>query len=167
MARLARLVIPGLPHHVTQRGNRRQQTFFCEEDYAADQLPPEVAGLLVARALRFLRHGRAIPAGNDCRLARLLEQCNPRGGTPGFAGARAYWPFLGKCDVCRTPGANHRPNPPSRNTWTPVQITQTTIIGSCPRNPPRLDCPPWTVAAGCGAGQNWDRKAPGKSGTDD
>lgn len=35
MARLARLVIPGLPHHVTQRGNRRQQTFFCEDDYAA------------------------------------------------------------------------------------------------------------------------------------
>jgi putative transposase len=28
-------VIPGLPHHVTQRGNRRQQTFFCDEDYTA------------------------------------------------------------------------------------------------------------------------------------
>ena len=28
MARLARLVIPGLPHHVTQRGNGRQKTFF-------------------------------------------------------------------------------------------------------------------------------------------
>jgi putative transposase len=35
MAKLARLVVPGLPHHITQRGNRRQQTFFCEEDYAA------------------------------------------------------------------------------------------------------------------------------------
>ena len=35
MARLARLVIPGMPHHVTQRGNRRQQTFFHDEDYAA------------------------------------------------------------------------------------------------------------------------------------
>ena len=34
MGRLARLVIPDLPYHVTQRGNRRQQTFFCEEDYA-------------------------------------------------------------------------------------------------------------------------------------
>lgn len=33
MARLARIVIPGLPHHVTQRGNRRQQTFFADEDY--------------------------------------------------------------------------------------------------------------------------------------
>jgi len=29
------LVVPGLPHHITQRGNRRQQTFFCQEDYAA------------------------------------------------------------------------------------------------------------------------------------
>src|SRR3974390_3182820 len=35
MARLARLVVPGLPHHITQRGNRRQQTFFNDGDYAA------------------------------------------------------------------------------------------------------------------------------------
>ena len=33
MARLARVVAPGFPHHITQRGNRRQQTFFCDEDY--------------------------------------------------------------------------------------------------------------------------------------
>ena len=33
MARLARLVIPGLPHHVTQRGNGRAQTFFGDADY--------------------------------------------------------------------------------------------------------------------------------------
>ncbi len=35
MARLARVVAAGVAHHVTQRGNRRQQTFFCDEDYAA------------------------------------------------------------------------------------------------------------------------------------
>jgi len=35
MARLARVVVPGYPHHVTQRGNRRQQTFFCTGDYRA------------------------------------------------------------------------------------------------------------------------------------
>jgi putative transposase len=34
MARLPRLVIPGIPYHVTQRGNRRQQTFFEDADYA-------------------------------------------------------------------------------------------------------------------------------------
>ena len=35
MAQIARVVAPGLPHHVTQRGNRRQQTFFCDDDYRA------------------------------------------------------------------------------------------------------------------------------------
>ncbi|WP_309622483.1 transposase [Novosphingobium sp.] len=35
MARLARFVLSGIPHHVTQRGNGRQQTFFCDADYAA------------------------------------------------------------------------------------------------------------------------------------
>src|SRR3954462_3918980 len=35
MARLARLLIPAAPHHVTQRGNRRQPVFFSDEDYAA------------------------------------------------------------------------------------------------------------------------------------
>ncbi len=35
MARLARIVIPGLPHHVTQRGNRRETVFFGDKDYAA------------------------------------------------------------------------------------------------------------------------------------
>ena len=34
MARLARVVVPGYPHPVTQRGNRRQQTFFNYDDYA-------------------------------------------------------------------------------------------------------------------------------------
>ncbi len=33
MARLARVVIPGIPHHITQRGNRRQRVFFCDDDY--------------------------------------------------------------------------------------------------------------------------------------
>ena len=35
VARIARTVAPGLPHHVTQRGNRRQQTFFTDDDYQA------------------------------------------------------------------------------------------------------------------------------------
>jgi len=33
MARISRVMAPGFPHHVTQRGNRRQQTFFKNEDY--------------------------------------------------------------------------------------------------------------------------------------
>ena len=34
MARMPRFVVPGYPHHVTQRGNRRMKTFFHNEDYA-------------------------------------------------------------------------------------------------------------------------------------
>ena len=34
MARLPRLVLPGIPHHITQRGNGRQRTFFDDDDYA-------------------------------------------------------------------------------------------------------------------------------------
>jgi putative transposase len=34
MARLARVVIPGHPHHVTQRGNGGARTFFGDDDYA-------------------------------------------------------------------------------------------------------------------------------------
>ena len=32
MSRLARMVVPGLPHHVTQRGNRREAVFFEDGD---------------------------------------------------------------------------------------------------------------------------------------
>ena len=33
MARLARIVVPGYPHHVTQRGNRREAIFFKDGDH--------------------------------------------------------------------------------------------------------------------------------------
>ncbi len=32
MPRLARTVFPGVTHHVTQRGNRRENVFFSDED---------------------------------------------------------------------------------------------------------------------------------------
>jgi len=35
MARMARAVAPGFPHHITQRGNRRQQTFQSDQDFEA------------------------------------------------------------------------------------------------------------------------------------
>ena len=34
MARIAWGVVPGFPHHVTQRGNGRQTVFFSAADYA-------------------------------------------------------------------------------------------------------------------------------------
>lgn len=33
MSCLPRIVLPGIPHHITQRGNRRDQTFFEDGDY--------------------------------------------------------------------------------------------------------------------------------------
>jgi putative transposase len=35
MPRLARIVMPDVPHHVTQRGNRRLPIFFCDDDRRA------------------------------------------------------------------------------------------------------------------------------------
>ena len=35
MARIGRIVAPGYPHHITQRGNRRMETFFADDDYQA------------------------------------------------------------------------------------------------------------------------------------
>lgn len=35
MPRFQRLVVEGFPHHVTQRGVRRQKTFFADRDYRA------------------------------------------------------------------------------------------------------------------------------------
>lgn len=32
MARMARIVIPNIPHHITQRGNRSQKVFFSNKD---------------------------------------------------------------------------------------------------------------------------------------
>ena len=32
MPRVARIVIPGVPHHITQRGNNRQDVFFVDDD---------------------------------------------------------------------------------------------------------------------------------------
>jgi putative transposase len=33
MARIAGVVVPGLPHHVTQRGDRLEPVFFAVDDY--------------------------------------------------------------------------------------------------------------------------------------
>jgi len=32
MPRVARIVIPNCPHHITQRGNNRQDVFFVDDD---------------------------------------------------------------------------------------------------------------------------------------
>ena len=32
MSRMARVVVEGVPHHITQRGNHRQKVFLRDED---------------------------------------------------------------------------------------------------------------------------------------
>ena len=79
MVRLARLVIPGVPHHVTQRGNRRQPIFFSDDDYAAYR--DLVADACAARAVRCLAwclmpnhvHLILTPSDEDGLRAALAE----------------------------------------------------------------------------------------------
>jgi len=48
MARIARVVAPEFPHHIIQRGNRRQKVFFNEDDY------DEYLALLKSYSHRFM-----------------------------------------------------------------------------------------------------------------
>jgi len=32
MPRVARIIVPGIPHHVTQRGTNRQEVFLADDD---------------------------------------------------------------------------------------------------------------------------------------
>ena len=60
---MARVVVPGAAHHVTRRGNRRQETFSDDEDYAAYlSLLGETAFLdriecILHRVVRPAKHG--------------------------------------------------------------------------------------------------------------
>jgi hypothetical protein len=70
MARLARVIAPGFPHHVTQRGNRRQTTFFAPDDYRAlleAGLPDEALDAL----RRHERTGR--PLGSEVFVQTLVR----------------------------------------------------------------------------------------------
>ncbi len=69
MARVARLVVPGMPHHVTQRGNRRQQTFFNDGDYV--ELNPVRAKLVPSPAAWPWSSARAHLSGRDDCLVKV------------------------------------------------------------------------------------------------
>jgi len=51
MARLARLVVPGLPHHVTQRGNRPERVFFN------DLILAHQVAVIVPKGAAIVSHG--------------------------------------------------------------------------------------------------------------
>jgi len=79
MPRFPRLVVPDYPHHVTQRGNRRQPIFFSDSDYEAylDLLAQQLATAKVDVLAYCLMpnhvHLILIPRRADS-LARLLRK---------------------------------------------------------------------------------------------
>ncbi len=92
MARIARLVVPGLPHHVTQRGNRRGQVFFEDSDYALylDMLAESAARARCAIWAYCLMsnhvHFILVPSGED-GLCRTFADLHRR--YTGYIKARA------------------------------------------------------------------------------
>jgi len=50
MARLARVIAPGFRRHVTQRGNRRRQTFFVNGEIGGENRAFQEARIIPAAA---------------------------------------------------------------------------------------------------------------------
>lgn len=94
MARLPRLVLPGYPYHVTQRGNRRQQTFFESGDYELYRdLLAEAARKAGAEIWAYCLmpnhvHLIVVPSDED-GLRRTFAQAHRR--YTGFINARHRW----------------------------------------------------------------------------
>ncbi|MDB5430705.1 MAG: hypothetical protein JWP35_1821 [Caulobacter sp.] len=97
MPRSARIVFPGAPHHIIQRGNRRQRTFFNDEDYAVyRRLAAEffsTAGVEVWAYCLMPNHVHLIVApADEAALARAMgethrhytRRINHREGWNGF-----------------------------------------------------------------------------------
>ncbi len=83
MPRQPRLVVPGMPHHVTQRGSRKQQTFFNDNDYIAyikflaEQLPTAKADVLAYCLMPNHVHLILVPETKES-LAKLLRKVHGR-----------------------------------------------------------------------------------------
>lgn len=79
---MARVVAAGLPHHVTRRGNRRQQTFFSDENYETwESLLTEHCGAAIVKARAYCPtpkdlHTIRTPADPGC----IRSKCWPNSG---------------------------------------------------------------------------------------
>jgi putative transposase len=104
MGRALRYIAPGVPHHVTQRGNRGQQVFFCDADYQRylEWLAgySERYGLAVAAYCLMPNHvhlvvipgdERAIPAVLAPLHARYAARLNHREGHSGHLWHNRYF----------------------------------------------------------------------------
>jgi putative transposase len=94
MARLSRVVVPGLPHHVTQRGNRREPIFFEDGDHDVycDMLAEQTRRYDVEVWAYCLMpnhvHLILTPASAE-GMARAMRETHRR--YAGFVNARARW----------------------------------------------------------------------------
>ncbi len=94
MARVSRMIIPGVPHHVTQRGNRREPIFFEPGDQTvyldlmAAQL--ERRGVTSWGYCLMPNHVHFILVPRDeTGLARAVGEAHRR--YTAFVGARGQW----------------------------------------------------------------------------
>ena len=72
MARLARLVVPGLPHLMTRRGNRRETTFFASSVFEGEGATLPSIGSAWPKALE-IRTGRPLLPGKRGPNAKATE----------------------------------------------------------------------------------------------
>jgi putative transposase len=94
MTRLARIVVPGLPHHVTQRGNRREPIFFeaGDQEVYRDLLAEHArkAGVEVWACCLMPNHVHLILTPSDeTGLARAVGDAHRR--YTHFINARGRW----------------------------------------------------------------------------
>jgi len=89
MARLARVIVPDLPHHVTQRGNRREPIFFEDGDQEVYR------DLLAEQVWR-----RGVEVWAYCLMPNhvhlVLTPCNEAGLGLRFRGHDTYPPRIGR-----------------------------------------------------------------------
>src|SRR3972149_4686417 len=91
MPRVARIVIPGLPHHVTQRGNNRQDVFFVDDDRRVYlQLLHRQSGLHGVKpgTVTYSKTGGQQPGTTTTGDSHLFIASVIVGWTPGFSDGR-------------------------------------------------------------------------------
>ena len=94
MTRLARIVVPGAPHHVTQRGNRREPIFFEDGDQEiyCDLLAGQAqkAGVAIWAYCLMPNHVHLIAVPRDeAGLGRAIGEAHRR--YTNFINARGRW----------------------------------------------------------------------------
>ncbi len=74
MPRLPRLVLPGIAYHLTQRGNRREKTFFEDDDFALyrDLVGGRSVGSSEWIAALEARNGRSLAPGRRGRKPKAV-----------------------------------------------------------------------------------------------